>query len=167
MSILRAYGSLAPKIADTAFIAESAALIGDVEIADGASIWYGVVLRGDSGAIRIGVNSNVQDNSVMHEGVIVGANITVGHMALVHACKLEDNSFIGMKAVVMDGVVVEEGAMVAAGALVTPGKRIPMGQLWAGAPARFMRELRAEDYAVMRESAHYYAELARKYRGGI
>ena len=166
MSIIRTYDKWTPRVASTAYIAENAALIGDVEIADGASIWYGVVLRGDSGGIRIGVNSNVQDNSVMHEGVIVGANITIGHLALVHACKLEDNCFIGMKAVVMDEVVVEEGAMVAAGALVTPGKRIPKGQLWAGSPARFMRELRDADYASMRGSAQYYAELAKKYRGG-
>jgi len=165
MSILRPYGDLKPRVAATAFIAENAALIGDVEIAEGASIWYGVVLRGDSGGIRIGVNSNVQDNSVMHEGVEVGANITIGHMALIHACRLEDNSFIGMKACVMDEVVVEEGAMVAAGALVTPGKRIPKGQLWAGSPARFMRDLREADYETMKGSARYYATLAKKYRG--
>jgi gamma-carbonic anhydrase len=165
MSIVRPYKGMTPKIAPTAFIAENAVLIGDVEIAEGASIWYGCVLRGDSGAIRIGANSNVQDNSVMHEGVTLGANITIGHMALIHACTLADNSFVGMKACVMDGVVVEEGAMVAAGALVTPGKRIPKGQLWAGAPARFMRDLRDADFATMRESAHYYAMLARTYRG--
>jgi gamma-carbonic anhydrase len=86
-------------------------------------------------------------------------------MALIHACKLEDNCFIGMNATVMDEAVVEEGAMVAAGALVTPGKRIPKGQLWAGSPARFMRELKDADYALMRQSARYYAELAKKYRG--
>jgi gamma-carbonic anhydrase len=166
MSIIRAYGNFTPTIHPTAWIAESAALIGDVEIAEGAGIWYGVVLRGDSGGIRIGRNSNVQDNSVMHEGVIVGENITIGHMALVHACKLEDNSFVGMSATVMDGVVVEEGAMVAAGALVTPGKRIPKGQLWAGRPAKFMRELKDSDYHEMRQSAAYYVELAKKYRGG-
>ena len=166
MSIIRAYGNFTPTIHPTAWVAENAALIGDVEIAEGAGIWYGVVLRGDSGGIRIGRNSNVQDNSVMHEGVVVGENITIGHMALVHSCVLENNSFVGMSATVMDGVVVEEGAMVAAGALVTPGKRIPKGQLWAGAPARFMRELKDHDYAEMASSAKYYAELARKYRGG-
>jgi carbonic anhydrase/acetyltransferase-like protein (isoleucine patch superfamily) len=165
MSIIRAYGGFTPKVHPTAWVAENAALIGDVELGENVGIWYGVVLRGDSGGIRIGRNSNVQDNSVMHEGVEVGANITIGHMALVHACKLEDNCFIGMKATVMDEVVVEEGAMVAAGALVTPGKRIPKGQLWAGAPARFMRELRDADYATMRQSAAYYVELAKKYRG--
>ncbi|MGH6989982.1 MAG: gamma carbonic anhydrase family protein [Stellaceae bacterium] len=165
MSIIRAYGEFTPKVHPTGWIAENAALIGDVEIAEGAGIWYGCVLRGDSGGIRIGRNSNVQDNSVMHEGVTVGANITIGHMALIHACVLEDNCFIGMKACVMDGAVVEAGAMVAAGALVTPGKRVPKGQLWAGAPAKFMRELREADYAVMKASAHYYTELARKYRG--
>jgi gamma-carbonic anhydrase len=164
MSIIRAHGGFTPKIHPTAWVAENAALIGDVEIAEGAGIWYGCVLRGDSGGIRIGPNSNVQDNSVMHEGVTVGANITIGHMALIHACLLEDDCFIGMKATVMDGAVVERGAMVAAGALVTPGKRVPRGQLWAGAPAKFMRELREADYATMRESARYYVELAKKYR---
>lgn len=166
MSIIRAYSGYTPKIDPTAWVAENAVLIGDVEIAEGAGIWYGVVLRGDSGGIRIGRNSNVQDNSVMHEGVIVGENITIGHMALVHACKLENNSFVGMSATVMDGVVVEEGAMVAAGALVTPGKRIPKGQLWAGRPARFMRELNDADRHEMRQSAAYYVELAKKYRAG-
>jgi carbonic anhydrase/acetyltransferase-like protein (isoleucine patch superfamily) len=166
MSIIRAYGGFTPKVHPTAWVAESAALIGDVELGENVGIWYGVVLRGDSGGIRIGRNSNVQDNSVMHEGVVVGENITIGHMALVHACKLEDNCFIGMNATVMDEVIVEEGAMVAAGALVTPGKRVLKGQLWAGAPAKFMRDLRETDYATMRQSAAYYVELTKKYRGG-
>ena len=166
MSIIRPYGGHTPKIHPTAWIADNAAVIGEVEIGENAGIWYGVVLRGDSGGIRIGRNSNVQDNSVMHEGVVVGENITIGHMALVHACTLEDNSFVGMSATVMDEVVVEEGAMVAAGALVTPGKRIPKGQLWGGRPAKFMRELRDDDYAHMRQSAAYYVELAKKYRAG-
>jgi len=161
-----------PEIAPDAFVAANATLIGRLEVGPRANIWYGCVLRGDLADIHVGALTNVQDGTVVHVSSVeggdtwIGERVTIGHMALVHACKLEDNCFIGMKAVVMDGVVVEEGAMVAAGALVTPGKRIPKGQLWAGAPARFMRELKEHDYAEMKASAKYYGELARKYRGG-
>jgi gamma-carbonic anhydrase len=165
MSIIRPYQNFTPKIAPDAFIAEDAVIIGDVEIGAGSGIWYGCILRGDSGAIRIGANVNIQDGTVLHESVTIGDNVSIGHMALIHACTLEPGSFVGMKACVMDHAVVETGAMVAAGALVTPGKRIPKGQLWAGAPARFMRVLKDGDHAIMRETAKYYAELGRKYRG--
>ena len=163
-----------PKIHPKAFIAENAVVIGDVEIAAGASVWYGCVLRGDVNPIRIGRNSNVQDGTVIHvnapqkgmpDGMPthVGADITIGHMALLHACTLEDGAFVGMRATVMDGAVVEGGAMVAAGALVTPNKRVPKGKIWAGSPAKELRDLSDEEKAYLKFSPAHYVEEAAKY----
>src|SRR3954466_13256511 len=173
-ALIKPFEGIMPKIAPDAFIAETAVVIGDVEIAAAASIWYGCVLRGDSNRIRIGARTNIQDGTVIHvnherEGAAgttttIGADVTVGHMALLHACTLEDGSFVGMKACLMDGVVVEGGAMVAAGALVTPGKRIKKGELWAGSPAKLMRPLTDKEIAYFAYSAQHYADLAASYR---
>ncbi|HVJ35852.1 MAG TPA: gamma carbonic anhydrase family protein [Terriglobia bacterium] len=172
--LIKRHGGIMPTIAADAFIAETATVIGQVEIGAGSSVWYGCVLRGDSNVIRIGARTNIQDGTVIHvnherEGAVgtkttIGDDITVGHMALLHACTLEDGCFIGMKACVMDGVVVESGAMVAAGALVTPGKRVKRGELWAGSPAKFMRALTEKEIAYFAYSAEHYAELAASYR---
>ncbi|HVI87578.1 MAG TPA: gamma carbonic anhydrase family protein [Dongiaceae bacterium] len=172
--LIRAFGGQLPRIAADTFIAETATVIGQVEIGARSSVWYGCILRGDSNVIRIGARTNVQDGTVIHvnherEGALgtkttIGDDITIGHMALLHACTLEDGCFIGMKACVMDGVVVESGAMVAAGALVTPGKRVKRGELWAGSPAKFMRALTDKEMAYFGYSAAHYAELAASYR---
>ena len=159
------FRGIAPRIAADAFIAPNATIIGDVEIAAGANIWFGCVLRGDVAAITVGANSNVQDGTVVHGSTgkpptFIGANVTIGHMALIHACRLEDGSFVGMKACVSDGAVVESGAMVAAAALVTPGKRVPGGELWGGNPARRMRELTEKARANIRELPGRYVGLA-------
>src|SRR4029453_3430081 len=132
-ALIRPHHGATPTSAASAFVAETAVVIGDVTIGDEASIWYGCVLRGDSNSIRIGARTNIQDGTIIHVNpkrergagprTTIGAHITVGPAALLHACTLEDGCFIGMKACVMDGVVVESGAMVAAGALVTPGQR--------------------------------------------
>jgi len=144
-----------PKIHDSAFIAPGAMIIGDVEIGPEASIWYNCVVRGDINFIRIGARSNVQDGSVLHvetdygdggHPVIIGENVLIGHMAIVHGCVLEDRAFVGMGSIVMDGCVIESDAMLAAGAMLTPGKRLPSRQLWSGRPAKFMRDL--DDAAV-------------------
>ena len=163
-----------PKIAPDAFIASTAVVIGAVEIGAEASIWFGCVLRGDSNAIKIGARTNIQDGTVIHvnherEGAAgtkttIGSDVTVGHMALLHACTIEDGAFIGMKACLMDGVHVESGAMVAAGALVTPGKRIRKGELWAGSPAKLMRPLTDKEMAYFAYSAKHYCEVAANYR---
>jgi carbonic anhydrase/acetyltransferase-like protein (isoleucine patch superfamily) len=173
-ALILPYNGVTPKIAPDAFVAETAVIIGDVEIGPGASIWYGCVLRGDSNSIRIGARTNIQDGTIIHvnherEGAagtrtVIGADITVGHMALLHACTLEDGSFVGMKACVMDGALVETGGMVAAGALVTPGKRVKRGELWAGSPAKLMRPLSEKEIAYFAYSAEHYAELAATYR---
>ena len=163
------FGKMRPKIADDAFSAPTATLIGDVEIGSESGIWFQCVLRGDINDIRVGNRTNIQDGTIVHvagqtQGCYIGDDITIGHMALIHACTLEDGCFVGMKACVMDGAVVERGAMVAAGALVTPGKIIKKGELWAGSPARKVRDLSATDLELMRQVAPQYVKLAARYR---
>ena len=172
------FGDTHPQIDAAAFVAETAAVIGDVTIGPGSSLWYNCVARGDINRIRIGRNSNIQDGSVIHvnhdpegdykvtEGgmpTLIGDNVTVGHMALIHACTLEDASFVGMGAIVMDRAVVESQAMVAAGALVTPGKVVKKGQLWAGRPARYARDISPEEREHFAYIAKHYAHLASRY----
>ena len=160
-----------PKVARSAFIAANATLVGDVEIGENASIWFGVILRGDGPGIRVGENSNLQDGTVVHVAArglmtVVGKNVTVGHKALLHACEVQDGAFIGMNSTVLDGAVVESEAMVAAGALVTPGKIVRRGELWAGNPARKLRDLTEKDFETFRRIAAGYVELARSYDTG-
>lgn len=162
------YNGILPTIADSVFVADTARLSGDLEIGEHSSMWYGVVARGDVNVIRIGKRTNIQDGSVIHVssagiGTFIGDDVTVGHMALLHACTVGDGAFIGMKACVMDGSVIEPGAMVAAGALVTPGKTVPAGQLWTGSPARFWRDLTHDEKTMMADSARRYVNLAREY----
>jgi carbonic anhydrase/acetyltransferase-like protein (isoleucine patch superfamily) len=169
-ALLLPYREARPRLAEGVFVAPGATLIGDVEIGAHASVWFGCVVRGDVNTVRIGAGSNIQDGSVIHvsrrEGgsAAIGEHVTVGHMALIHACTLEDGCFIGMRATVMDGAVIEGGAMVAAGALVTPGKRVPKGEVWAGKPARYMREVTEREAAYIRDIAPHYVDLARDYR---
>lgn len=162
------YQGKRPMIADDAFVAPSATVIGDVEIGRRSSIWYGCTVRGDLNHVRIGENTNVQDNSVIHVDsrrypTIIGDNVVIGHMCLIHACTLEDECFIGMQACVMDGAVVERGAMVAAGGLVVPGKRVKGGQLWAGRPAKHLRDLTPEEIAKFRDVSDRYVGYARNH----
>ena len=170
-NILR-FGGKFPTIDPTAFVAPGAQLIGDIEIGPDASIWYNCVLRGDVNRIRIGARTNIQDGSVIHvdspkpgeeEGhpTIIGADVLIGHMAMVHGCILHDRAFVGLGAIVMDGCEIEGGAMLAAGAMLTPGRRIPSGQLWAGRPAKYVRDLRPEELAAHREGVAHYVALAR------
>ncbi len=159
---------LVPKVAPSAFIATNATLVGDVEIGANASIWYGAILRGDGPGIRIGENSNLQDGTVVHVAArglmtVIGTDVSVGHMALLHACEVQDGAFIGMRSSVLDGAVVESQAMVAAGALVAPGKVVRRGELWAGTPARKLRDLSEKDFEEFRRVVAHYRELARSY----
>jgi carbonic anhydrase/acetyltransferase-like protein (isoleucine patch superfamily) len=159
-----------PIVHETAWVAPNATLIGEVEIGALAGIWYNVVLRGDGPGIKIGENTNIQDGVVIHVssgrmGTVVGKNITVGHMALLHACEVQDDSFIGMHSTVLDGAVVETGAMVAAGAVVTPNKIVRKGELWAGNPAKMIREIKDTDLLSFRGSYLHYVELGKAYRG--
>lgn len=168
MQQLYSYKDKKPVLGDNVMVSPGAVIIGDVEIGDQSSVWYNCVIRGDVNNVVIGARTNIQDGTVIHvsstlQGAYIGNDVTVGHMALLHACTVEDEAFIGMQACVMDGAYVEKGAMVAAGALVTPGKRILSGQLWAGRPARFMRDLTAEEKDYIPYSAGHYVRLARDY----
>ena len=158
-----------PIIHESTFVADTAVIIGDVEIGPDSSIWFGTVVRGDVNIVRIGARTNIQDGVIIHvasrgQGTFIGDDITIGHMALLHACTLESGCFIGMKSCLMDGAYVESGAMVAAGALVTSGKRVKRGELWAGTPARHMRDVTPEELEFFPRSAAQYVELARSYR---
>jgi len=157
-----------PRVDDTAFVAPTAALIGDVEVGADSSIWFGCTVRGDVHEIRIGERTNIQDGTVVHVtadkfGCYIGSDILIGHSALIHGATLEDGCFIGMRATVLDGAVVESGAMVAAGALVGPGKRVPSGELWAGTPAKKMRDLTEEDMAMFKDGTEGYRLLGQEY----
>ena len=164
MSVLPHHG-VAPVLAADVFVAVNATVIGDTVIGAASSVWYAATVRGDVNEIRIGARTNVQDGTVIHvttdgHGTYVGDDVTIGHLAILHACTLEDRVLIGMGACLMDGAVVEHDAMVAAGALLTPGKRVPSGQLWAGSPAKHKRNLTPEEIADIARSAAHYAELA-------
>ncbi len=169
---LFAFEGVCPRIAADAFIAPTAAIIGDVEIGPGAGVWFHCVLRGDTNLIRVGARSNIQDGSILHvnEGAqpcLVGADVTIGHAAIVHACTLLDRAFVGMGATVLDGAVIEEGGMLGAGALLTPGKRIGPGELWTGAPARLVRVLSPEERARFAATATRYVGFAARFRAGL
>ena len=158
-----------PQIDETAFIAENAVIIGDVTIGTKSSIWYSCVLRGDMNFIRIGNDTNIQDGTVVHVDskgypTILGDRVTVGHMALLHACTLEDDAMIGMQACVMDGAVVGKGSLIAAGALVTPGKQIGPGEVWAGRPAKFLRKVGPDDQKMLDYIWPVYDNLSAEYR---
>lgn len=160
----------APKVPADVFVAPSAAVIGDVTIGHKSSVWYGAILRGDVNSITVGSETNIQDGSIIHVAktnlagkvlpTIIGDRVTIGHNAVIHAATLEDESFVGIGATVLDGAVVEKGAMVAAGALVSQGTRVPSGQVWAGVPAKFLRNLTTEEKEFLPVSADNYAKLA-------
>ncbi len=168
-AIILPYHGIFPTIHPEAFIAPGAVVIGDVHIGKDSSVWFGVVIRGDVNSIRIGERTNIQDGSTVHVTrvtgpTVIGNGVTVGHNALIHAATLEDNSFLGMGATIIDHVVVEPGAFIAAGALVPPGKRVPSGQMWAGNPAKYFRDLRPEEVAFLPVSAQNYVDLSREYK---
>ncbi len=164
---------VSPRIAADAFIAPNAVIIGDVEIGSKASIWFGCVLRADVNYIRVGARSNIQDGTVVHcesewpgkQGfaTIIGDDVLIGHMVMIHGATLENEAFIGMSSTLLNGTVVEGNAMVAAGALVA-GKRIPRGQLWAGSPAKFMRDLTPEELVGMKAGKDRYVTNGQIYR---
>lgn len=163
------FRGVSPAVHPTAWIAPTAAVIGDVAIGEASSIWFHCVLRGDVNRIRIGARSNIQDGTIVHVNrathpCLIGDDVTVGHAAIVHACTLRDRAFVGMGAIVLDGAVIEEGAMLAAGSVLTPGTVIPAGELWAGAPARFLRRLDRPQDAFFADTAAHYAGLAAEYR---
>lgn len=166
--IVRSYQGKTPKIGARVFIAENAVIIGDVEIGDDSSIWYGTVIRGDVHSIRIGARTNVQDNSVIHvsEGthaVVVGNDVTIGHAAIVHGCTVERGALIGMGSRILDGAVVGESALVGAGALVSEGMHVPARTLVVGVPAKVKRALTEDELARLDGSWRHYVEVKDEY----
>lgn len=163
---------IAPLIDSSAFIAPGARIVGDVRIGSDVSIWYNCVLRGDVGAILIGARTNIQDGTVVHvttelHGTEIGEDCLIGHLAMVHGCKLHDASFVGLGAVVMDGCEIETGGMLAAGAMLTPGKRIGPGQLWVGRPAKYLRDLSEAEIADNRTGVAHYVANARLHAAAL
>ena len=168
LMIVRAYGNKHPRFGARVFIADNAAVIGDVEIGDDSSIWFGTTVRGDVNAIRIGRNTNVQDNCTIHVThldwpTIVGDDVTIGHGAIVHGCTVESGALIGMGSRVLDGAVVGESAMVGAGALVPPGMQVPPRTLVVGVPARVKRLLTPDELAHLERSWKNYVTYKEEY----
>ncbi len=144
------------------YIAPGAVVVGDVTLAEDVNIWYGAVLRGDSGAITVGQGTNIQDNCVVHEQTAIGKYCTIGHGAILHGCTIGDNCLIGMGAIVLNGAVLGENCMVGAGALVTGKTNAPAGSLLLGSPAKVIKELTPEQITELTESAEHYIALAKE-----
>lgn len=157
-----------PEVHESAFVAHTAVLIGQVKLGAGSSAFYGVVMRGDSNSITVGEGSNLQDNVVLHADpgfpTTVGNGVSVGHGAVVHGCTVEDDCLIGMSATIMNGAVIGAGSLVAGGAVVLEGAIIPPGSLVAGVPAKVRRELSAEELEHVRENARNYVTTASKHK---
>jgi carbonic anhydrase/acetyltransferase-like protein (isoleucine patch superfamily) len=167
-----------PRIHESAFIAPGCRIIGDVEIGPDVSIWYNCVIRGDVNHIHIGARSNVQDGSVIHCDsadarhpagfpTILGEDVLVGHMAMIHGCTIDDRGFVGLGAIVMSGAVIESDGMLAAGAMLTSGKRIGSRQLWGGRPATFMRDLTDAALAGMQEGVQHYVVNGQAHKAAV
>jgi gamma-carbonic anhydrase len=171
MPVIQPYGGCAPRLHPTAFVAETGVVVGDVELGEGASVWFGTVVRGDVNHVRIGARTNLQDLTVVHvtggkHPTTVGDDVTVGHRVVLHGCTIQDRCLIGIGAIVLDGAVVGPDAMVGAGALVPPGMVVPPGTLVLGSPAKVKRPLTPEELAFFRASAERYAGYAAEYRRG-
>lgn len=161
------YEGMVPKIHASCFVAESAEVIGNVEIKEQSSVWYGSVIRGDENKIQIGSHTNIQDACVIHiseaNDTKIGDYVTVGHKAIVHACHVGNNVLVGMGAIILDGAVIEDNVLIGAGAVVTPGKKIPGGTLVLGAPAKVVRHLTADEISGLKQSAIDYVSFAKKH----
>ncbi|MEY2891516.1 MAG: hypothetical protein RJA98_1424 [Pseudomonadota bacterium] len=160
-----------PEVADSAWVADSAEVIGKVVLEAGASVWFGAVLRGDNETIHIGAGSNIQENSVLHTDIgqplTLGRNVTVGHQVMLHGCTVGDNALIGIGAVVLNGARIGNNCLVGAGSLVTEGKEFPDGSLIVGSPARVARALTPEQIAGLQRSAESYTRNASRFKAGL
>lgn len=163
------YRGITPTIHPTVFLAEGSQIIGDVEIGKDSSVWFNTVIRGDVNFIRIGERTNIQDNTVIHVTnkkfpTFIGANVTVGHNAVIHACTINDYCLIGMGAIVLDDARVGPYSLIAAGAVVTMGAKIPEGVLVAGIPGKIVRPLTNEEKESLKQSAQNYVDYVATYR---
>ena len=165
------FDGVAPRLAAGAWVAESAQVIGDVELAEDSSVWCGVVVRGDSEKIRIGRRSNVQDNSVLHADpgmpLLIGEGVTIGHQVMLHGCTIGDGSLVGIQAVVLNGAKIGRNCLVGAGALVTEGKEYPDGSMILGSPAKAVRQLTPEQIEGVKRSTQHYVDNARRFEAGL
>ena len=168
MTLIVEFAGRTPSLAESAWAAPTATLIGDVVVGTDSSVFYGAVLRGDSDRIRVGSGSNVQDNVAMHvdagRPLTIGSGVSIGHGAVVHGCTVEDDCLIGMGATVLNGAVIGSGSLVAAGAVVLEGTVVPPRSLVAGVPAKVRRELTEDEVAGVRANAAHYVELAARHR---
>ncbi|WP_281886971.1 gamma carbonic anhydrase family protein [Paenibacillus sp. YYML68] len=166
--MLHSYNGIMPKVHQTAFLAAGVQLIGDVVIEEGASVWYNTVLRGDLAPIRIGRRSNIQDGCIGHvntdQPLIVEDEVSVGHGAIIHGCRIGKGTLIGMGAIVLNGADISEYALIGAGALITERKSIPSYTLSMGSPAKVVRDLNDSDLARMRKTMESYCLKAEEYR---
>lgn len=162
---------VAPEVAASAWVADSAEVMGNVQLAEDASIWFGAVLRGDCESITIGEGSNIQDASVLHadlgKPLVVGRHVTVGHQVMLHGCTIGDESLIGIGAVVLNGAKIGRNCLVGAGALITEGKEFPDGSMIIGSPAKAVRQLTPEQIEGLRRSAKHYVDNARRFKTGL
>ena len=172
---IRPYRGTLPTLGERVYVDPAASLVGDVVLGDDVSLWPGTVVRGDVNFIRIGARSNVQDGTVVHVShdgpharlggfaTVIGADVTIGHNAIIHACRIEDAVLVGMGAIVLDGAVVEKHGFIGAGALVTPGKVVGRGEMWLGNPARKVRMLSDAEIEALYYSAGHYVRLKDEY----
>ena len=162
---------IAPRLDPTAWVADSAQVIGDVELAEHASVWFGTIIRGDSDKIRIGRNANVQDGSILHADpgfpLTLGDNVSIGHQVMLHGCTIGEGTLIGIQAVVLNGAKIGRNCLVGAGALVTEGKEFPDGSMILGSPAKVVRDLTPEQIAGLQRIADHYVENAQRYQAGF
>jgi len=162
---------VAPQLGTGAWVADSAQVIGNVQLGENASIWFGAVLRGDNETMTIGRNSNVQDQSMLHSDpgspLTVGENVTIGHQVMLHGCTIGDNSLIGIQAVVLNNAKIGRNSIVGAGSVVTEGKEFPDNSLIFGSPAKVMRTISDEDAARLRHGSEHYVQNAIRYAKGL
>ena len=166
-----ALDGVAPQVDPSAWVADSAQVMGAVTLGADSSVWFGTVVRGDTETITIGLGSNIQDGSVMHADVgkpiVVGNHVTVGHKVMLHGCTIGDESLIGIGAVVLNGAKIGRNCLVGAGALVTEGKEFPDGSMIIGSPAKAVRQLTPEQMEGLRWSARHYVANARRFQAGL
>lgn len=162
---------LTPTVHESAWVADNAQVMGDVKLAENSSIWFGVVIRGDTETITIGRGSNIQDNSVLHADhgmpLNIGENVTVGHQVMLHGCTIGDGSLIGIQAVILNGAKIGKNCLVGAGSLVTEGKEFPDGCMILGSPAKAVKQLSPEQIQGLKMSAQHYMDNANRYKNGL
>jgi len=178
VNTLRPYRDITPSLGARVYVDEAARVVGDVVLGDDVSVWPFTVIRGDVNFVRIGARSNIQDGTVIHVShdgphaklggfaTVIGEDVTIGHKAIVHACRIEDACLVGMGATVLDGAVVRKHGFVGAGALLTPGKEVGEGEMWLGSPAKFARRLSDAEIEALYYSAQHYVRLKDEYLAG-